>query len=254
MKRVRLSSIACTLGLLLVVHASAISQANPEVLSPSTKTGVKETLVAELAKSINVAKAKSGDRIETRLIMDLVSGGQIVFPRGTTIVGHIISATAQSKEAPGSTVLFSFDRLVVKNRREIPLKAAVQALGAPLQTSLSGSEGVSDLDLAAATSSRPAPGRNEMKSIAATTFPGTRQAPNAASPDQTAATVAAAPVNATRSLGPASRGVIGMKGISLSETPGGSAIRSNDGNLRLRRGTQIVLRIVELQPPASLPK
>ena len=203
-------------------------------------------IVAELAKSVNARKAKANDKIEARLTMDVLSHGEIVIPRGTKIIGHVIDARARTKQVAESRVEIAFDRIVLKNGREIPLKAMIQAVGAPMQTSAPGNEDVSDLDLARHTESRPVQGPNEMRSILATAYPGSRRTANAAAggveePDS------GGPHSKGPSLGSFSQGVVGMKGIALSNTAQGSAISSTSENVHLSSGTQLVLHVTELQ-------
>jgi hypothetical protein len=205
------------------------------------------TLVAELAKPIDAKRAKVGEPVELRLTMDLLARGEIIVPRRTKIIGHIVSARAPTPQAGNATVEIAFDRLVLKKAAEIPLKAEIQALAAPMRTASPDAEAASDLDLATETTSHPAPGPNEMKSIAQTTYPGTRGPANAATAGKESSGSGGGSGNHGQSLGPASHGVIGIKGIDFSNTPSGFTITSDSGKLHLESGTQLVLRILEPQ-------
>jgi hypothetical protein len=200
-------------------------------------------IVAELAKPVSAKKAKPNDKIECKVTMDLVWRGQIVLARGTRIVGRVAEARARTKGVPESMVKIAFDSVVLKDGREIPLRATIQALGAPLQNSVSN---LNDLDLVNQTDSHPAPGPNEMRRIQVTSFPGSRRPANAESggvegPD-TSGVHRDGPA-----LGPLSHGVVGVKGVSLSNNVEGSEISSTRENVHLSGGTQLVLHVTEPQ-------
>ncbi len=242
MRRVLYSWFACWVA---AITCPAIPQTtNSTAERSSNQTAVRGTLVAELAKSISARKARAGEQIEARVTMDLLSRGEIIIPRGTKIIGHIVSARTPTRQAGNATVEIAFDRMLVKKAGEIPLKVAIQALAAPVRTNSPNAEAVSDLDLAAQTNSRPAPGPNERRDIAQTTYPGTRGPANASGAGKQAGEGSGGSGNLGQSLGPASRGVIGIKGIELGNTPSGFAISSDSGKLRLESGTQLVLRIL----------
>jgi hypothetical protein len=215
----------------------------------SNQIAARLALVAELARPIDAKKARAGEQIEARLTMDLISHGQIVIPRGTKIIGRIISATDPTRRPGNAAVEITLDRIVLKKSAEIPLKAAIQALAAPRRTTSPDSEAVSDLDLATQTNSnsRPAPGPNEMRSIAQTTYPGTRGPANASGAGRDPGDSSGGSANLGQSLGPASHGVIGIKGVEFSNTPTGIAISSDSGKLHLESGTQLVFRVLEPQ-------
>jgi hypothetical protein len=233
----------------LVAMASAqsltASQATNPVSRVASQIDVRATVQAQLAKSIDAKRARVGTPIEAKLTMDLLSHGKVLLPRDTEIIGHIIDAKVRTKQVPESRVEIAFDRIVLKAGGEIPLKARIQAVGAPIGTSTVDQD-VGDLDLARQTQSRPGPGLSEARSIIATSFPGSRRPAN--STDGADATVnRGSQANMARSLGPASQGVIGIKGIAISNTAQGCAISSTRENVHLSSGTQFVLRLLEPQ-------
>ncbi len=95
----------------------------------------RDVISVELAKSLDARKIKANDKIEAKTVMDLLSHGQIVIPRNTKIIGHVTEAKAHSKQSPDSMVGISFDHVLMKDGRELPLQASVQAVARPLQTS-----------------------------------------------------------------------------------------------------------------------
>lgn len=89
------------------------------------------TLVVELTKSIDAKKARPGDEVSAKLIQDFIANGHVIFPRGSKLQGHISEVKAYSKEERESVLGVVFDKLVLKNGVEIPLRAVVQALAPP---------------------------------------------------------------------------------------------------------------------------
>jgi len=241
-----ISLVAAILAAIALAQSPAASQTtSPAAKAPLGPIAAGGAIVVELAKSVEAKKAKTDDKIEAKLTRDVVSHGAIVIPRGTKIIGHVIDARARTKQAPQSTVEIAFDRMVLKDRREIPLKATIQAVGTPMLTSASDNEDASDLDLARQTGSRPPPGPQEWKSISRTPSSASIRAANSAGG-------AEEPTDRGGQPGPH---VVRMKGIVLSNTAQGSAISSTSENVHLSSGTRLVLRVTEPQVLAdSLPR
>jgi len=198
---------------------------------------------AELSKSLDAKKIKTNDKVEAKTSMDLLSHGQIVIPRNTKIIGHVTESKAHSKQSPGSTVGIAFDRVLMKDGREVPLQAAVQAIGRPLQTSTSFP---GDDSMGASAGGLPPAAQGSRGTVSGAASPGSPSYPggypsrngSGTSSDQ------AGPAGTTVSpLAPTSQGVVGMKGISLNSSGSTSVLSSNSDNVRLESGTQLILRV-----------
>jgi len=203
-----------------------------------------EAIVVELAKSVDARKAKADDKVEARLTMDMLSHGEIVMPQGTKITGRVTTATPKTKHTPESRMEITFDRVVLKNKRAIPLKVTIQAVGAPMQVASTATS-----DLAGPNNTAGGPGsslgRTGAANVRATSFPGSIRPKISAPGAEEPAGSATAQRNPTLSLGPTSHGVVGIRGIALSQTAQGFAITSSSGNVRLQGGTQLVLHVNE---------
>jgi len=240
---VLVSLVAAVLAAMALAQSPAASQTtSPAAKASLGQIAAGEAIVAELAKSVDAKKARADDKIEARLTMDALSRGEIRIPRGTKIIGHVTGARARTKQVPESMVEIAFDRIVLKNGREIPLKATIQAVGAPMPTS---APAMSDLAGPKTEGSRFAPGRNEMASILRTATPGSLRPANSAGGAEEPTDSGSPHRNLARSLGPTSQGVVGRRGIALSNTAQGSAISSTSENVHLSSGTQLVLRVNE---------
>ncbi len=220
--------------------------ANPATGAPaSARSGQIEpaaAFVVEMTKSIDAKKAKANDPVPARLTMDVLAHGHIVAPRGTQIVGHVAAAAAQSRYVSGARVEIAFDSIVFKNGFELPLRATIRAIGAPLRAVFQSAS--SDVDVPAQTATRPPMGPNEWRKTYASATPGSRR------PDIANGPLAEPGVPGTKAgpaLGPGSEGVVGIKGLELATSGHASAISSAHGNFHLSGGTQLVLRISDPQ-------
>jgi hypothetical protein len=242
-------SMSAVLALAAMSWAQDPAAANSPSQAPAAKaqnssagTPPSGTLLAvELSKSLDAKKIKANDRIEARTATDLLEHGQIVFPRNAKIFGHVTEAKAHSKESPDSTIGITFDRMVLKDGREVPLQLVVQAIARPLQFAAASDGNVPRAD-------RPAAGAQNM--------PGQRgalgDASNQGAPSSYPGDLAPIPdpmsQNGSASatvvpLSPTSKGVVGMKGLSLDTSGPAAVLSSTTGNVHLDTGTQLILRV-----------
>jgi hypothetical protein len=224
--------------------SQATSPHTPASAAPNAQTPAGNQLApgtvipAELSKSVDAKKSKPNDKIEAKTSVDILSHGQIVVPRNTRIIGHVTEAKAHSKESPDSMVGIAFDRIVMKDGRELPLQAAVQAIGRPLQSAAFGG----NEPMAETPSGLPSGAQGPRGSMGG--------APTATSPSSypTGNTSrlpsdSNAPQGSTVSpLGPTSQGVVGMKRLALNSGQA-SVVSSNADNVHLDSGTQLILRV-----------
>lgn len=79
----------------------------------------------EMTSDIDVKKVHAGDPFKTKLWEDVRSGGKIVLPQKTMIVGHVVAAQPRSKDNPESKLTIAFDKAVLKDGSELPLRGVV---------------------------------------------------------------------------------------------------------------------------------
>ena len=201
---------AVTLALILFQGVVSLAQSTP----PQSSNGIApgSIISAELVKSVDVRKVKAGDKIEAKVVVPLVSNGQVLIPKGSRIIGHVTEAKPRSKDPKGSTVGIVFDTLSTKEGQLI-IQAAIQAIG-PVEP--------------AATN-------------------GIRSGfPVGISPVPPPAGVAGQPADTSGLfLEPSSQGIVGLEGLSLSRSGQTSVVTSSHDNVRLEGGTQLILRIEE---------
>jgi hypothetical protein len=219
-----------------------------QVPSPARASAAADTLPSgtvlsvELLKRLDARKSKPNDKVEAKTASDLLLHGQIVVPRNTKIVGHVTEAKAHSKNSPGSTIKFTFDRVLLKGGRELPLPLTVQAIARPLQVSSFGASGPDILGDASANPGRvPSMGSQTPAGAASSAtinpkYPEDMNPPAVNNPD------IPSPSTATP-LGATSRGVVGIKGLSLNTSGPVSVLTSTTGNVHLDSGSQLALRV-----------
>lgn len=217
------------------------------------------TLQAELTKSLDAKKAKAGDEVTAKATQDVKSNGHVVVHKGSKLVGHVTEAQARTKDNSESRLGVVFDRAVLKDGSQVTLNAAVQALAVAQTTAPSA--GAEDLGIGgAAGGSRPAPtGGGGMlggvtgaaTSTVGSTVGGVGSAAGSVAGSTTGAVGGAvngtAGAAANGALSSTSRGVIGLKGLTLTSAASGNAtgsvISSTTQNVKLDSGTQMVLQV-----------
>ena len=168
---------------------------------------------------------------------------RIVLPRDTKILGHVISVKSHSKESPDSTIGIAFDRLVMKDGRELSLKVSVQAIGAPLNPFARGDSQIGplspDMQPGGGSPSRAAGG-----SSSGTLGTGERSSsPTSASYPTGGAPSGPDSRGSGSTLSTSSQGVVGLKDLSLSATPEASIVSSSNKNVHLDSGSQLILKV-----------
>lgn len=193
------------------------------------------TLRAELDKSIDAKKAKVGDPVVAKTMDDLLSGTEVVAPKGSKIFGHIVEVTPHQGDSP-STLGIAFDKLMLRNGTEVPLIATIQAIGKPESNYASGDEPLGGYGGPAPASG----GRGGMS-------PGMGRSTGGAYPGSGTAGASmpggASGMSGSGQLSADAKGVVGMSGLSLSTGAAqDSVISSQKHNVKLDSGTQMILR------------
>jgi hypothetical protein len=207
------------------------------------------TIHAVLVKPVDVRKNKPGDEVIARSTQDVRSDGRVVVPKGSKIVGRVTEAKVLAKGEAESTVGIVFDHAILKNGSEMPLALGIQAISSAQANASAATEGDSALsadrmDRTASSSGRARSGGlvNGIHS-------------SAGSLENTAGNAAGTTLNAAASTGtsvaghltPASRGAVGLPGMTLStnasNSTNASVIGSKSTNVRLDSGTEMILNV-----------
>jgi hypothetical protein len=227
--------------------------------SASLATGT--TLNAQLSRPLDSKKANPGDVVTAQTTEAVKVDGKIVIPNNTKLMGHVTRASARAKGDADSVLAVQFDRAVLKDGHEMPLQVTLQAMASD-----QGSSPVNGDDLqpmgnieggaagAGAAGTRGTVGGvgntvGGAASGAASTVPRTIDQSGTLNSATGAATGAsgqvAGGVSSSGELKPTSRGVYGLKGLTLranaENSANGAVIVSAGTNVHLESGTRLLL-------------
>jgi hypothetical protein len=239
------ASLIFALVLMSVAQVAETRNA-PEAIAEAQASGVSADLLAsgtflpvELSKPLDARRSKANDRIEAKTLTDVLVQGQIVVPRNTKIIGHVTDTRARSRSSPDSTVSIAFDRLLLKDH-EVLLSVTIISVAPPLYGATAGNE-PDNLPVSSMPGQMPrggtlVPDRPISSNATTARYPNNIHSSSSAD--------APGSVNSSpNSLDATSRGVIGIKGLSLDPPGTVSVLRSNIGNVHLDSGTQLLLRV-----------
>ena len=205
------------------------SQAGKVTSSSPLKSGT--AIHAELMKPIDAKTSKVGDEVLAETTQDVKSGGKVLVPTGSKLVGRIMGVRLQNSEQTTSQVGIAFNRAILKNGKEIPVALSVQAIGS---------------SRLAASAAAPARGGAVLRAEAGSakaTMVNTSAHPTGGTANKLDHPSAAV----SPSLPASSEGVVGLPGLSLfsQTTPFATAsvISSRDKNVHLDSGTEMILRV-----------
>lgn len=110
---------------------AATDTATPQ---PSQKAGQLQaaSVSAELTKSVDTKKARVGDEINAKITNDAKLPDGTELPKGTKLVGNVVDVKAKSKDEHDSHLVLALNRVVLKDGHEMPIKAAVTSMTAPV--------------------------------------------------------------------------------------------------------------------------
>jgi len=243
--------LACVCVAPVCVIPAAYGQTAPPQNAQAANASVKDasaaeqippgtTICAVLEKSLDARKAKAGDAVVAKTTMAVLSHGKVVVASGARVLGHVTQATAHSGNTK-SELGVTFDRILPKEGGEIPLELTLQAVG------YGGLPKSSDEDVNATYSAVQGIGPGPVAASARhSNFPPPRPEP---ADTPTAATPGGSPGNPVLEAG--SKGVVGIEGMTLAEGKDagqGSVISAEKKNVKLDRGSQLVLRVVASGP------
>jgi hypothetical protein len=230
-------------------------------------------ILAEFTQSLNAKKLKPGDQIKAEVTQDVLSHGTIIIPVESKLIGHVTEVKVHRTEDPESRLGIVFDKVLLKHSREVNLQAVVQTLEAPAvrrsmvdepSQMLPPTGGMArGLGQSTPMSAGPASTRGTIYSgpsnsdIAANPAGAPTFLPPPSSSDVSSNPHRSRPLTPVDEQKPMSvgmpLGVYGLKGLCLipepsSNTPG-PVILSRAGDVKLERGTQILLRVTAVTAP-----
>jgi hypothetical protein len=103
--------------------ASAQTGGNSATLDSGTQMN------AVLSHPVDAKKNKPGDQVTAKTTDNVKSNGQVVIPKGSTLVGHVTQTQARGDGHSDSSMGIVFDRAELKNGQSLPINNfAIQAI------------------------------------------------------------------------------------------------------------------------------
>ena len=214
---------------------------------------------AELAKSVDAKKAKSGDQVEAKLTQDVKSDGKVVLHKGSKLIGHVTEVQAKSKENAESKLGVVFDKAVLKGGEEVSFNGVIQAIAPPVQGSLSAAADESSnagSGMGSGGGGSMGGGRNggvvgsatgSVSPVVGSTVGAVGSTAGSVGSSATGAVNNSVGAAAHGALNSTSQGVVGLQGLALNTTASGSTqssvLSSASHNVKLDGGTQMILQV-----------
>jgi len=231
-------------GSVFLTGAMSAPRANAQSDSKALNLEGGATLLAELETSLDSKKAKADERVIVRISDAVKIQGKVIFPKSTEIVGHVTQASARGKGDSDSLLAIQFDKAVLKNGEEVPVRLAIKAIAPPRQMAVGGDS----------------PGRDPLAGTHAGTMTspmGTGRQGSTVKRTAGSAGDASEGLNDSGQLTAESHGVYGMSGVRLaadvSKAMPVSVVSSNGKNLKLESGTRLLLVSIVDVPAKSDP-
>jgi len=211
------------------------------------------TITAVLDKSVDAKKAKVGEQVQAKATADARTASGTTIPTGSKLIGHVTEVKPHEKGANAQSSLgIQFDHAIVKGGQDVPIHAVIQAIAAPQQSAPVA--GAPDITGGGGGYGQGGYGQGGYGTPAATGPRGggaAQGAPTATAPTGGIARPAGAPTNTgdtgATSAGQVSAnttGVVGIRDLKLEpQGSEGSMITSDNKNVKLDSGTQLVLRV-----------
>ena len=250
MNKLLFALISVLLTGLFLAQNPAQTSATSEPQNTAFRLAPGTIIRVELAKSVDAKKAKVGDEVMAKTIDDFLSDkNEVLAPKGSKVLGHVAEASPHQGES-ASTLGIAFDKIVLKNGTEVPLKASIQALGAPESNAASVNDNMGAPANSGGMSPMSSPGRGAYGGT--TPNPGGTMPGNASNPAPATQDASQSPVQSSGQsaaingrLTPNAQGVVGMSGLSLSTGAAqDSLLSSPKHNVKLDTGTQMILRVI----------
>src|ERR687888_66197 len=114
---------------------SSAAAASGQTTHAQTAASGSSEMNATLSKPVDARKAKLGDSVTATNDRDATASDGTRVKRGSKLVGHVTKAQPLDKSASGSAegnsaLSIVFDKAILKDGREVPLNATIQAVSA----------------------------------------------------------------------------------------------------------------------------
>lgn len=128
MNRLALSVVFALVAASMCLGQDAAATQTP-AMGASDPNVLHGTLPASLAKSIDSKKLKEGDEVDAKTISPMRTGGGVMIPSGSKIVGHVTQSKARSKGDSEASLGIAFDKIELPGGKSMAIKGTLQAVG-----------------------------------------------------------------------------------------------------------------------------
>jgi hypothetical protein len=236
-------------GATFLAGTAVAPRANEQADSKAASLEGGATLLAELDTSLDSKKAKADGQVVARINDAVKIQGKVIFPKGTKIVGHVTQASARGKGDTDSLLAIQFDKAVLKDGEEVPVRLVIKAIAPPRQVAAGGDSLGQDPMAGTRTGTATSP----MGSSRGSSVPN-RDAGNAGGIGSSTDSG----LSSDGQLTPDSHGVYGMSGVRLtadvSKAAPVSIVSSTGKNLKLDSGTRLLLVSIADVPAKTNPQ
>ncbi len=210
-------------------------QTSPTSTQPEpARIATGSVIPAELTKTVDAKKAKTGDEVIAKVTQDLRDiSGAVVVPKDTRVFGHVTEAQPRNKVQKESQLGIEFDKAVLKNGTPMTIPMSIQAIVAP-PTPNNGQS---------SQTTHPA-GQPIQNTSSASGAGGGRVIANMPTVDDSGSTASSSGSDRPPITGN-TKGVIGIPNLSLAapNASQGSVMTSEKNNVKLDEGTLLLLRV-----------
>jgi hypothetical protein len=201
----------------LIVASPSFAQTStpPTAASPSLNVPTSQGIIAKLDTDLDASRNKPGDLVQAETTRELKVGRDVLLKKGSVLTGHVTQVQTYSNSSP-SMIVIVFDQVAPKGGSPATLNVKIQAL-APAPTvstdSLQDGRGMAatQINSAVAGADKSVGGGGELMAT--------------------------------------SVGVYGMRGVSVASSVHDqkqySAVQSNIGDVKLKKGAQLVFKVPE---------
>jgi len=188
----------------------------------------------QLTKTIDAKKTKTGDQVVAKVMHDMrSSGGQVVIPKDTKVIGRVTEAQPRNKEQRESRLALAFGRTITKDGQETEISMSIQAVVGLENKYVGGGDHSGEA---------PTPEPRTMQSPMSRPVhaPPTGPPPSADDGEGVQTPVAALPP-----INEQTHGVLGISNLSLQQANGdqGAVMTSERNNVKLESGTMLLLKV-----------
>jgi hypothetical protein len=214
------------------------TEAQTAASSAGKQEGGGGVLPVQLTKSLDSRKLKQGDEIDVKTAVELRTGDGTVIPQGSKVIGHVTQAKARANGDAESSLGLEFDRLTLKDGKEIPVKATIQAVGPEPSDAAVTPETTGAVPTSNPNTNRPS--NTGMGTTAANSPPVTPGTSGEYDGGVNGGVSGSSQPARSPQLTPQSAGVIGHHDLQLGQ----SSILTSDGKaVKLNDGIELLLRV-----------